>query len=242
MTSPAGDHSLPTTARPRPVQPGPVPPGQVQPSPVPPSPVQPRSAQRRELLVTTAIRHMLEHGFEGFSVNTLAEDVGMSVGGMYRYIRTKSDLLVMACEDIYGGALREQLAEVTTGENPLPGKLHAAIELYLRSCLALQDQILLTYREYRNLPRDAQRRYMDREKGIAGVFMDIIAAGVRRGIFRPGISPALLAEDIIVLGHLPALKAWALRNEVTAEDLVRQHCELIMSRLLPAPVQRPGDF
>ena len=113
-------------------------------------PAQLRSAQRRELLVTTASRHMIERGFEGFSVNTLAEDVGMSVGGMYRYIKTKSDLLVMACEDIYGG-LREQLAEVTTGENPLPDRLRAAIELYLRSCLTHQDQILLTYREYRGI-------------------------------------------------------------------------------------------
>ncbi len=206
-----------------------------------------RPAQRRELLVTTASRHMIERGFEGFSVNTLAEDVGMSVGGMYRYIKTKSDLLVMACEDIYGG-LREQLAEVTTGENPLPDRLRAAIGLYLRSCLTHQDQILLTYREYRNLPRDAQRRYMDREKGIAGVFTDIITAGIRRGIFSPGASPALLAEDIIVLGHLPALKAWALRNEVTAVDLIRQHTELIMSRLMPAsshepaPAQESGDI
>lgn len=210
-------------------------------------PAQLRSAQRRELLVTTASRHMIERGFEGFSVNTLAEDVGMSVGGMYRYIKTKSDLLVMACEDIYGG-LREQLAEVTTGENPLPDRLRAAIELYLRSCLTHQDQILLTYREYRNLPRDAQRRYMDREKGIAGVFTDIITAGIRRGIFSSGASPALLAEDIIVLGHLPALKAWALRNEVTAVDLIRQHTELIMSRLMPAsshgpaPAQESGDI
>ena len=205
-------------------------------------PAQARSAQRRELLVSTASRHIIERGFEGFSVSTLAEDVGMSVGGMYRYIKTKSDLLVMACEDIYGGALREQLAEVTTGELPLPDKLRAAIGLYLRSCLTHQDLILLTYREYRHLPRDAQLRYMDREKGIAGVFTDIIAAGIRRGIFRSGIAAALLAEDIIVLGHLPALKAWALRDEVTAQDLVHQHTELIMTRLTPAPAQGPGEI
>lgn len=193
-----------------------------------------RSAQRRQLLAATASRHIIERGFEGFSVNTLAEDAGMSVGGMYRYIRTKSDLLVMACEDIYGD-LREQLAELTTSEQPLPDKLRAAIELYLRSCLNHQDQILLMYREYRHLPRDAQHRYMDREKAVAGVFADIISAGIRRGIFGHGVSPALLAEDVIFLGHLPALKAWALRDDITSEDLIRQHTELIMTRLTPPP-------
>lgn len=201
---------------------------------VPPAePARRSSRQRRRRLAAAASRHIIERGFEGFSVNTLAEDAGMSVGGMYRYIKTKSDLLVMACEDIYGG-LREQLAEVTTGEQPLPAKLRAAIELYLRNCLDNRDQILLMYREYRHLPREAQLRYMRREKGVAGVFADAIAAGVRRGVFAAGLSPAVLAEDIILLGHLPALKDWALRDEVTADELVHEQTELIMTRLVPS--------
>lgn len=189
-----------------------------------------RTGQRRQRLAATASRQIIERGFEGISVNALAEDAGMSVGGMYRYINTKSDLLVMACEDIYGG-LREQLAEVTTREGPLPDKLRAAIDLYLHSCLGNSDQILLMYREYRHLPSEAQSRYMRREKGVADVFANAIAAGVRRGIFATGVSPAVLAEDIILLGHLPALKSWALRGEVTEDDLVREHTELIMTRL-----------
>lgn len=194
--------------------------------------------QRRQLLAATASRHLIERGFEGLSVNSLAEDVGMSVGGMYRYIKTKSDLLVMACEDIYGG-LREQLAEVTTGERPVSDKLRRALELYLRSCLDNQDQILLMYREYRRLPLDAQHRYMEREKGVAGVFVDVISGGIRRGVFDSDVTPLLLAEDIILLGHLPALKAWALRDEATEEQLVQQHVQLIMSRLRPAPEPAP---
>lgn len=203
------------------------------------SPAGRRSHQRRRMLAAVASRHIIEHGFEKVSVSTLAEDAGMSVGGMYRYISTKSDLLVMACEDIYGG-LREQLAEVTTGEGPLPAKLRAAIELYLRSCLDSRDQILLMYREYRNLPREAQLRYMRREKGVAGVFADAIAAGVRRGVFAAGASPPVLAEDIILLGHLPALKAWALRGEAADSDLVREHAELIMTRLMPDHAEQAG--
>lgn len=134
-----------------------------------PTPSRRRSGQRRRLLAATASRHIIERGFEEFSVNTLAEDVGM----------------VMAREDIYG-SLRGQLAEITIGERPLPSKLAAAIRLYMRTCLNHQDQILLMYREYRDLPGDAQHRYMDREKAIAGVFTDVISASVRRGIFNPG--------------------------------------------------------
>ncbi|MGH3280740.1 MAG: TetR/AcrR family transcriptional regulator [Trebonia sp.] len=189
------------------------------------------SYDRRRLLATSASRHIIEHGYEGFSVNTLAEDIGMSIGGMYRYIKTKSDLLVMACEDIYGD-LPEQLTDLLTGEAPLPDKLRAAIGTYLQSCLDNRDLILLMYREYRHLPREAQLRYMRREKAIAGKFADVIAAGIRRGVFASGVSPLVLAEDIIVLGHLPALKSWALRDEVGVDELVSEHVKLIMARLL----------
>lgn len=191
-------------------------------------------ARRRSLLPALAGRHIIEHGFEGCSVNDLAADLGLSVGGLYRYISTKSDLLVLACESIYGG-LREQIAEITTGTGPLPEKLRAAVALYLRECARNQEQILLMYREYRHLPRDAHRRYKDREQGIAGVFSDLIVSGVRSGVFRD-VDATVLAEDIVLLGHLPALKGWALREwalreEVEPDALVSEQVELVMARV-----------
>jgi AcrR family transcriptional regulator len=186
-------------------------------------------AARRSLLPALATRHIIDRGFEGFSVNELAVDLGISVGGLYRYIKAKSDLLVMACESIYGG-LREQIAEITTGDAPLPDKLRASIELYLRECEKNRDQILLMYREYRHLPAEAHQRYKDRERGVACVFADLIGSGVRRGIFRE-VEPTVLAEDIVLLGHLPALKGWALRGEVDPAVLIEEQVKLIMARV-----------
>ena len=47
-----------------------------------------RREEPRELIV--------ERGFDSLSVNELAQRCGISVGGMYRHIRTKTDVLVMA--------------------------------------------------------------------------------------------------------------------------------------------------
>ncbi|MCK5890305.1 MAG: TetR/AcrR family transcriptional regulator [Aeromicrobium sp.] len=173
----------------------------------------------------------MERGFDRVSVNELAEDLGMSVGGLYRYIQTKSDLLVMACESIYGG-LRERLAEVATGADlELDDKLRLMIGTYLAECVRNRDQILLMYREYRHLPDQAHRQYQEREVGISSTFADVISTGVRRGEFRP-VEALVLAQDIILLGHLPALKGWALRGtepKIVADEQI----ELVMSRLLP---------
>lgn len=195
-------------------------------------PPRPSRAERRALLEELATRNIIERGFEGVSVNDLAEELGMSVGGLYRYIKTKSDLLVMACETIYGG-LRESLAEIaTSSDRELPEKLRLAIEAYLRECLRNRDQILLMYREYRHLPREAHQRYKDRELGIVGVFADLISSGTRRGVFRQA-DPRVLAQDIVFLGHLPALKGWALRAGAEPADLTGEQVELVMSRLRP---------
>ncbi|OYD67183.1 TetR/AcrR family transcriptional regulator [Rhodococcus sp. OK302] len=185
--------------------------------------------ERLSQLQAVATRHIIERGFDSVSVNELAEDLGMSVGGLYRYIQTKSDLLVMACENIYGG-LRETLAEITTsGERELPEKLRLMIEVYLRECLRNREQILLMYREYRHLPEDAHRRYKERELGITGLFADVIGVGVRHGLFRD-VHVQLLAQDVVLLGHLPALKGWAVKD-VESDVFVGEHVALIMTRL-----------
>ncbi|WFR71063.1 TetR family transcriptional regulator [Prescottella defluvii] len=176
-----------------------------------------------------ATRHIIERGFDSVSVNDLAEDLGMSVGGLYRYIQTKSDLLVMACETIYGG-LRERLAEIATGSGQdLPEKLRLMIEAYISECVRNREQILLMYREYRHLPQEAHRRYKERELGIAGLFADVIGAGIRQGVFGQ-VHVQVVAQDIVLMGHLPALKGWALRG-VESDVVVAEQVELVMARL-----------
>lgn len=191
--------------------------------------MRPTRAERRSRVQEAATRHIMERGFDRVSVNELAEDLEMSVGGLYRYIQTKSDLLVMACETIYGG-LRETLAEVaTSAEHDLPDKLRTMLDIYLAECARNREQILLMYREYRHLPEEAHRRYQEREVGIVGLFADVITAGIKRGQFRE-VDAQVLAQDIVFLGHLPALKGWALRDR-TQSVLAEEQIALVMGRL-----------
>lgn len=194
--------------------------------------VKPTPAERRLRLQELATRRIIDCGFEGFSVNDLAEDMGMSVGGLYRYIKTKTDLLVLACESIYGG-VRESLVGIATGSDlDLEEKLRQTIDLYLRECLRNQDQILLMYREYRHLPAEAHEQYKERERAVAGVFADLISTGVRRGVFRE-VDARLLAHDVVFLGHLPALKGWAVRKAAEPDQIIEHQIELVMTRLRP---------
>lgn len=190
-----------------------------------------KSAARREQIAAAASRYIIEHGFERLSVNDLADAIGISVGGMYRYIRTKADLLVMVCEGIYDG-VREALGAVAADSGPIEDKLAAAVDLYLQECHKKRPQLAMMYREYRALPHDVQLLYKRHEEAVADVFADLIRAGIRRGSFRP-VNARVLAFDIVFLGHMPAFKWWALRDSVLPEELRRDQVELVMSRVLP---------
>lgn len=190
-----------------------------------------KSVERLDKITQAATQEIIEHGYDNLSVSTIASAAGLSVGGIYRYITTKNDLLVMVCKNIYDG-VREQLGEIVAGEPPFDQRLTLAIDFYLRECESKRSQVAMVYREYRRLPTDAQRFFMQREKAIADVFADLIRAGAKAGAFRP-VDATVLSFDIVLLGHLPAFKSWALGGVVTSDELRREQIALVLSRVLP---------
>lgn len=191
-----------------------------------------KSEARLDTITQAAAREIIEHGFDDLSVSDIAAAAGLSVGGIYRYITTKTDLLVMVCKGIYDG-VRESLGEIAAGEGTFEERMTAALNFYLMESQAKRTQIAMVYREYRRLPEDAQRFFMQREQSIADVFGDLIRAGAKTGAFRP-VDAAILSFDIVLLGHLPAFKGWALHGVVSDDEVRREQITLILSRLLPA--------
>ncbi len=202
------------------------------------SSVRDRTRERRRQLVALSSRGISEQGYDKFSVNDLAVAAGLSVGGIYRYISTKSDLLVMACEDIYGG-LQEALEQAVVARSGCEQQLRAAFGVYLAACEDARDQVILLYREYRHLPAEAQHRYMGREARITELFAELIAAGQRSSDFQEGADARTVAQDMVLLGHLPALKGWALRGRA-GPDLARQQVDIVITALRSAPAQAVG--
>lgn len=189
-------------------------------------------ARRRRLdsIVSVATRLFHERGYESTSVNDLAAALELSVGGLYRYITTKSDVLVMVCENIYGDLVGR--LDSLAGADAAPAhRLSTLLDAYLRSCVENRPLILLMYREYRHLPRPAQLRFQQREEAIAGLFEQVIAEGVAEGDFE-AVDSWALAHNIVLAGHLPALKSWAFRSgRRNDDDFVGSEATLVFQTL-----------
>ncbi len=191
---------------------------------------QERSRERRRLLTEVVSQLIKERGFAGISVNEVAERASLSVGGLYRHIDTKSDLLELVCDEI-NLDLIEEMKAATAEQRGITAKLEAAIRVYWLRHWDSSAAILVTYREYPSFSAEAKKRYRNEEKRLAEFFADLIRAGTVAEEFRE-VDDRLLAYEIILLSHMRALKGYTFegreRDAVLAEVL-----ELIFSRLRP---------
>jgi TetR/AcrR family transcriptional regulator, cholesterol catabolism regulator len=191
---------------------------------------QERARQRRHHLSQVVMQLIQERGFDAVSVNEVAARAEMSIGGLYRHIDTKNDLLEMVCDEINDNLIEDMVAAADVA-NGVKDKLQAAIRTYWERHWDAAPSILVAYREYQSLGEAAKQRYTAEERKIAEFFGDLIRAGVAVGEFRK-VDDRLLAHEIILLAHMRALKGWVFEGRTRA-FVLSEHLDLIFSRLRP---------
>jgi TetR/AcrR family transcriptional regulator, cholesterol catabolism regulator len=172
--------------------------------------------KRREELVRAATEVFVERRFDKASVNEIAERCGWSIGSLYRYVSSKEDILVLVCEEIF----RRLGIEDVEGETPRE-RFEAAYRAYCDTVHQSRRQVLLMYREYTQLPDEAQRYFRGREREVYDVLAAIVAEGVRDGSMTCE-APDLFAVDCVMRAHAIALKEWAIprRRWAQTRDLL----------------------
>lgn len=187
-----------------------------------------KSAKRRKHLSNVVTQLATEKGFDAISVNEVAERAEMSVGGLYRYISTKQDLLELVCDSIHLESL-EEIQEAASQVKGIANKLQAAYLCYWNRHWDAHAPIAIAYREYTGLPEATKKRYLEHQNKIANFFADIIRAGIMAEEF-DALDDLMLAHEMIFLAHMRALKGWAISNR-TREQVQEEHLKLIFCRL-----------
>jgi TetR/AcrR family transcriptional regulator, cholesterol catabolism regulator len=189
---------------------------------------QERSRKRRLHLTEVVMELVRERGFDSISVNEVAERASLSVGGLYRHIDTKNDLLEMVCDEINLDLL-EEMKEAVSQAQGVTAKLEAAIRTYWLRHWDSSAAILIAYREYQSFSDEAKRRHREEERRLAEFFSDLIRAGTIIGEFCE-VDDRVLAHEIILLSHMRALKGYAFAGR-ERDDILAGMLELIFSRL-----------
>lgn len=192
--------------------------------------------QRRRQIADAAVQLFVRQGFHKTTTRQIAKAAGVSIGSLYEYFACKEDVLYLVCHAIHSEVERgvsDALTKASGGREALA----AVIREYFRVCHRMSDFILLIYQETRSLPTQWQKRVLENELRIAGLFVQVLAKLSGSGDLPP-LSDRfmeLAAHDISVLGHMWTFRRWFLSRHYTLDEYIQLQTEFILGRIETFP-------
>ncbi len=185
--------------------------------------------RRRRQIADAAVRLFIEKGFHKTTTRQIAGASGFSIGSLYEYFASKEDILYLVCELIHAEVERgvtEAMTKASGGRDALAG----VIREYFKVCDRMNDFILLIYQESQSLPSQWQKRVLENELRITGLFVEALARIAATGAL-PNLDERtieLAAHNIVVSGHMWTFRRWYLSRHYSIEDYITLQTELIM--------------
>lgn len=146
------------------------------------------------------------HGFHAMTLRQLAEESGLSMGGLYSYLDSKDTLLLMILQEV-AEAAEEALAGAPEAVRADPAR-HLAwlIERHILLTDAMHPWFVFAYMEAKAFPPEAKKRAVESERATERILADVVAEGMARGHFAPG-DPLFTATLI-----KPLLQDWYVKR------------------------------
>jgi TetR/AcrR family transcriptional regulator, cholesterol catabolism regulator len=192
--------------------------------------------RRKREVVNTAARLFAEQGYRNTSVDDLVRATGLQRGGLYHYIDSKQELLLLAHEELMEPLL-EQAEAIAAGEAPADEKLRALVRAWVEHVATHLDHMVVFTEERRLIESDP-------------AWSDVRASRARfqrllEGVLRQGVDEGAFAiEDVDVaelsiLGIVNHMPQWLdPHGRLGAEDLADRCVDLLLAGLLPRGAAR----
>lgn len=186
-------------------------------------------AQRRDHIAQCVAPLFVKKGYEGTSIREIAECCGMSMGALYYYVGGKEDILqIMLDYDL--NLYTKMVKELVDSSRSLQAReaLIKVIEQYLRASDASQDLTLFFYQETKCLHPNAREVIMGRERKLVAEFERLLNRGCETGEFKID-NVTLVANQIVVTGHIWALRRWLLRHVCSLDEYIGNQIEFLLN-------------
>lgn len=178
-----------------------------------------------------ALSLFVDHGYQGTSVREIADACGMNVATLYLHFKAKSDILArLALQDT--AYLKTTLEGSPRDADPLTS-LRVAMEEWYRHCDRTQDAIVVAYREISHMPTHIRSQWTLNDERLRAAFEALLTKAVQAGQADVEDIP-IVAVNIVLTGHLWALRRWHLRKKYTLERYTQSEIDLTQKSILPA--------
>ena len=185
--------------------------------------------QRRRAILETAARVICERGYEGASIQDIADACGLTKAGLYHHIRSKEHLLLEIQN--YGMDVFEEqvLHQVLSIADPLERLKTCMAKNILLVTRGWSKEITIILHEHATLTGEARAQINARKKRYVRFLEGSFAEAVRAGRLRP-MHPKVAA--FAFLGMVLWIYKWFKPDGAIKEDeLVREMQQLFFGGL-----------
>jgi AcrR family transcriptional regulator len=185
--------------------------------------------QRRRAILETAARVICERGYEGASIQDIADACGLTKAGLYHHIRSKEHLLLEIQN--YGMDVFEEqvLHQVLSIADPLERLKTCMAKNILLVTRGWSKEITIILHEHATLTGEARAQINARKKRYVRFLEGSFAEAVRAGRLRP-LHPKVAA--FAFLGMVLWIYKWFKPDGAIKEDeLVREMQQLFFGGL-----------
>ena len=185
--------------------------------------------RRRSQIADAAVGLFIKKGFHKTTTRQISQEAGIAIGSLYEYVACKEDVLYLVCESIHTEVQRglEDALERASGGRSV---LAEVIREYFMVCDRMSDFILLMYQETKSLPVQWQKKVLENELRITGLFSDILIR-IRSYGDLPRLdenSIEITAHNICVLGHMWIFRRWFFKRHYSIEDYIDLQTKFIL--------------
>lgn len=189
---------------------------------------------RRKQIIEAAVKLFVKNGFHKTTTREIARATGISIGSLYEYIASKEDILYLVCDAIHADV--ERL--VTRVLKQSGGGKRALVDIlreYFRVCHRMSDFILLIYQETGALPEQWQKKVLENELRITGLFVAALTQlRTHEGLMEmDDRAIELAAHNISVMGHMWTFRRWFFGRHYDIEEYIERQTAFILNIFNP---------
>jgi TetR/AcrR family transcriptional regulator, cholesterol catabolism regulator len=187
--------------------------------------------RRREELIDIACRVFAEKGFDGATLQDIADQFGVLKGSLFHYIQSKDDLLFEIIDGVYAGA-DEAIWSIAGADDTAVGRLSRLIVAYVRYVTEHQPAITVWLHDLGSLDPARRQVIRDRDERNRRRLVDLITQAQQEGGVRPDADPRLVC--FALLGSMNWVHRWFGPQHQSAEQIGREFSRIYLGQ----PAQR----
>ncbi|MEY2431359.1 MAG: TetR/AcrR family transcriptional regulator, cholesterol catabolism regulator [Acidimicrobiaceae bacterium] len=184
---------------------------------------------RWDEIVRAAAHVFQEKGYDGASLEDIAERVGIWKGSLYHYITSKQDLLLAVVEPIADELLEQTRALQADATLTAPDKLRRVAAVHSAIIATNFNYVAVYLQEVAGRRRSTDWDQRDHEYVL--LIADIIVEGVEAGDFAPDLDPHV--ASLAFLGSLNWMTRWYQpRRDSSAQEVARTITNVLLAGML----------